>query len=346
MGTNYYSMKNYFLNFYDKNSRKFGFSGNTKEELITWQKEMKLTLFKILGIDKMIKCGLKPKIIESKEFDGYRRDKIVIETQPEIFMPLFILTPKKGRNVPVIAVHGHSSDGKNGLVGIINDFTRQKIESYNYTYALDLVKEGYTVFCPDLCGSGERREERQQKDECILESSCNDLNNAAIGLGMSLLGLMVFDLMRLIDYISEFDFKSGKTACCGFSGGGLCTLWLSALDERVDCAVVSGYFHGLKDTILENNFCGCNFVYDMWRYIDICDLGSMIAPRRLLIESGNEDKLNGKRKLNNVFEQIFEAEKSYSLMESDNLLHKVFDGGHKWYGSAYSFLNDWSAVLE
>ncbi len=83
-------------------------------------------------------------------------------------------------------------------------------------------------------------------------------------------------------------------------------------------------------------------MYDLWRYIDICDLGSMIAPRRLLIESGNEDKLNGKRKLNNVFEQIFEAEKSYALFESHNLLHKVFDGGHKWYGSAYAFFNDWS----
>ncbi len=337
-----YSMQNYFLKFFDENSRKFGFFGKTKEELIRWQSDIKLKLLKLMGIDKMIRCDLNPKVIESAEFDGYKREKVVIETQPQVFMPLFILTPDEGKNIPVIAVHGHASDGKNGLVGIINDLTRQKIESYNYTYALDLVKEGYTVFCPDLCGSGERREERQQKESAILESSCNDLNNAAIGLGMSLLGLMVFDLMRLIDYIKEFDFKNDSVACCGFSGGGLCTLCLSALDERVDCAAVSGYFHGFKDTILDNNLCGCNFVYDLWRYIDMCDLGSMIAPRRLLIESGNEDKLNGKRKLNNVFEQIFETEKSYALLESENLVHKVFDGGHKWYGSAYAFLNDWS----
>jgi len=335
-------MQNYFLKFFDENSRKFGFFGKTKEELINWQKDIKSKLIKILGIDKMTRCELNPKIIESVKFDGYKRDKVVIETQPLVFMPLFILTPDEGRDIPVIAVHGHASDGKNGLVGIITDFTREKIESYNYTYALDLVKDGYTVFCPDLCGSGERREKRQQKESCILESSCNDLNNAALSLGMSLLGLMVFDLMRLIDYISEFNFKSDNVACCGFSGGGLCTLWLSALDERVACAAVSGYFHGLKDTILDNNLCGCNFVYDLWRYIDMCDLGSMVAPRHLLIESGNEDKLNGKRKLNNVFEQIFETEKSYALLESENLLHKVFDGGHKWYGSAYSFLNNWS----
>ena len=84
----------------------------------------------------------------------------------------------------------------------------------------------------------------------------------------------------------------------------------------------------------------------MWRYIDICDLGSMIAPRPLLIESGNEDKLNGKRKLNNVFEQVFETRKAYDLFENQNFVHTIFDGGHKWYGSAYNFLRDWSDSFE
>ncbi len=343
--TNYYSIQNYFLDFFDENSRKFGFFGTTKDELISWQKDMRVKLSKLLGTDKMIKCELNPKMIESEKFDGYTRDKIVIETQPKVFMPLFILTPDNGNGIPVIAVHGHASDGKNGLVGIINDMTREKIESYNYTYALDLVEEGYTVFCPDLCGSGERREPRQQGESCILESSCDDINNAAMCFGMSVLGLMVFDLMRLIDYIIEKE-DNKEIACCGFSGGALCTLWLAAIDERVKCAAVSGYFHGLKDTILDNNLCGCNFVPDMWRYIDICDLGSMIAPRPLLIESGNEDKLNGKRKLNNVFEQVFETRKAYDLFENQNFVHTIFDGGHKWYGSAYNFLRDWSDSFE
>jgi hypothetical protein len=28
------------------------------------------------------------------------------------------------------------------------------------------------------------------------------------------------------------------------------TLWLAALDERVDCAVISGYFYGVEDSLL------------------------------------------------------------------------------------------------
>lgn len=345
MEKDFYSMQNYFFKIFDENYRQFGFFGESVEELLKWQNDTKNRLLKLLGIDKMKKCDFEPKLVESVEFDGYRRDKVVIKTQEDVFMPMFILIPKEKKNVPVIAVHGHASDGKNGLVGIVNDLTREKIEGYNYTYALDLVKRGYTVFCPDLCGSGERREAKQRKESCVLQSSCNDINNAAMSLGISLLGIMVFDLMRLIDYIFENGFEGKEVGCCGFSGGGLCTLWLSALDDRVKCSVVSGYFHGLRDTILDNNLCGCNFVYDMWRYIDICDLGSLIAPRRLLIESGKDDKLNGKRGLENVFEQIIETKKSFNLFGSENLVHRIFDGGHKWYGSAYDFLDDWSWSL-
>ena len=339
-------MQEYLLDLFDKNSRKLGFFGNSKEELELWQKNTKKELIKLLGIDKMKGCELNPKVIESVKLDGYKRDKVVIETQKKIFMPFFVLTPddaenNKHKNIPVIAVHGHASDGKNGLVGIVNERTKEKIEGYNYTYALDLVKKGYTVFCPDLCGSGERRELNNRNDINVLQSSCNDVNNAAISLGISLLGLMVFDLMRLIDYIEFLGFEK-NVACCGFSGGGLCTLWLSALDERINCAMVSGYFHGLRDTVLDNNLCGCNFVPNMWNYIDVCDLGSLIAPRKLLIESGKDDKLNGKRKLDNVFEQISITKKSYDLYKSNNIVHKIFDGGHKWYGSAYEFLDDWS----
>ena len=344
METNYYTIQNYLLDFYDENNRKFGFFGNTKEELLNWQRDIRLKLSEILGISKMKSCDLKPNIIETQKFNGYTRKKVVIQTQKNIFMPLFILEPENPNGIPVITIHGHASDGKNGLVGITNELTEKKIKEYNYTYALDLAQRGYTVFCPDLCGSGERREKKQQDDKYILGSSCNDVNNALLSLGMSILGIMVFDMIRLIDYIKQLGFEK-DVACCGFSGGGLCTLWLSALDERVKCSVVSGYFHGLKDTILENNFCGCNFVHNMWNYVDTCDLGSMIAPRKLLIECGKDDKLNGKRKLENVFEQLEITQKSYDLFESKNLEHKVFDGGHKWYGSAYEFLKDWSDLF-
>ncbi len=38
---------------------------------------------------------------------------------------------------------------------------KEAIKEYNYTYEIRLVEKGYTVFCPDARGFGERREKRE-----------------------------------------------------------------------------------------------------------------------------------------------------------------------------------------
>ena len=61
-------------------------------------------------------------------------------------------------------------------------------------------------------------------------------------LGIPVAGMLVWDLMRLIDYLElrgEWDME--HLGCLGFSGGGMQTLYLAALDERVQYAVISGY---------------------------------------------------------------------------------------------------------
>lgn len=341
----YYTMKNYFIRLYDEVSREYAFNAKNIEQHENWKKELKQKLSCLIGLEKMKYCDMSPIEKESINMEGYRQDKVIIQTQPDVFMPFYILIPDKCNGIPVIALHGHSSDGKNGIAGITNKFTHNKIENYNYMYGLDLVKKGYIVFCPDLCGAGERREFFQQGQENVFFSSCNDINNAAISLGISLLGIIIHDLIRLVDYIQSYELcKKNTIACCGFSGGGLNALWLSAIDKRISFTVVSGYYHGLKDSILENNLCGCNFVPSLWKYIDICDLGAMIAPRLLIIESGINDNLNGKRGINNVFEQIEVTQRAYDLYKSKNLKHITFEGGHKWYNSAYNFIDEWSCL--
>lgn len=78
-----------------------------------------------------------------------------------------------------------------------------------------------------------------------------------------------------------------RLGCCGLSGGGMQTIWLTAMDDRIKCAVVSGYFYGYLDSLLKMpHNCGCNFVPDLWNHIDMGDLGALVCPRPLLIESG------------------------------------------------------------
>jgi cephalosporin-C deacetylase-like acetyl esterase len=350
VSSQYYTYSSYIKNFYDDNSRKWALKAEDVSAYELWKNHLRETLKDLTGMSLMKSCELAPKLIESRQFNGYRRDKVVIQTEPEVYMPMYILIPdglkEKEKRPGIIAAHGHGSGGKYAVAGNTDiPGIKEQIEKYNYDYGLKYVKEGYIVFCSDARAAGERRELLQQGDstEAILSSSCNSVNFAAISMGQSLIGMMTWDLMRLIDYIETFDFCDNKSiACVGFSGGGLQSLWLAALDDRIKCVIVSGYFHGFRDTILKTNQCGCNFVPNLWRYIDIGDLGALIAPRPLLIESGSKDGLNGERGLTDVYEQIEITKKAYELNNCENqLYHHVFDGGHIWNGEkSYEFINE------
>ncbi len=210
----------------------------------------------------------------------------------------------------------------------------EKNEDMVYSYALDLMKMGYTVYIPDLLGSGERR---LGVYDDVQKSDCDELNFALISLGMSLQGVIVYELMCLVDYIEKEDSVK-KLGVVGFSGGGFSGLWLGILDERVKYVVSSCYFHSFKDTLLFTNKCGCNFIPKLWNRVDMGDMAALLAPRPLYIEVGKEDSLNGDRGIIGVREQIERAKNVYKLFDKD-IEYKECEGQHQWFGSCYDWIN-------
>jgi dienelactone hydrolase len=338
----YYTERKQLLRCYDAQKRPYAFRAENTEDFFKWKKQSREMLRDIMGFSLLEPCCPAFRKTGESRQNGFRRIKGILQTEPEIFMPLYLLVPdglKEGEKRPcVIAPHGHGAGGKDSVAGVLeNPAVRGAAEKYNCACGVDFVKQGYVVFCPDARGSGERREPRQQGSEAekVLSSSCDALNFAAVSLGGSLAGMWTWDLMRLIDFAQSLPFCDGsRVACCGFSGGGLQTLWLAALDDRVTCAVISGYFHGYRDSILSTNFCGCNFVPHLWQNMDLCDVAALIAPRPFLIESGSRDELNGARGLRDVDEQFARLQKAYRLFSRQDFLHHfVFDGVHRWNGS-------------
>lgn len=339
--TKYYTTENYLIKLYRNQKRQLAFHSQTIPEYERWKKSAREKLEEISGINQRQDCELSSERLSMEQRDGYKLEKFKIQTEPDVWMPLYVLIPddiKKGENRPcIVAIHGHGGAGKESVAGIRdNKVVEERIDYYNYDYGLQMVRQGFVVFAADARGTGERREylEQGEDDIAILKSSCYDLNNTAMSMGQSLMGMWIWDLMRLIDFIESLEYcNSSAIGCCGFSGGGLQALWLTALEDRIKATIISGYFHGFEDTILKTNLCGCNFVPNLWKYMDIGDIGSLIAPRPLLIESGREDPLNGKRGLDDVYEQVEKTKAAYELHDSlDNLTHYVFDGGHIWNG--------------
>jgi len=326
---------------FDVLSRQLGLRAESADELLIWQRGLAAQLRRTLGLDTMREASLDPVITERVACVGYTRERVLMQTEPGVVMPLYVLIPDglmPGERRPaVLAPHGHSSGGKYAVAGRRDlPAVAATIEEHNYDYGVQLVQQGLVVFCPDARGFGERREAARQDEASLLVGSCNLLNHMAIPLGQTVTGMWTWDLMRLVDYAqTRPEVDPARIACGGLSGGGLQTLWLAALDERVCAAVISGYFYGYKDSLLRlNDNCSCNYVPGLWSLADMGDIAALIAPRPLFIETGDIDGLNGPRGLVNVTEQLAITRRAYDLLGAgDAVRHHIFPGPHMWCGA-------------
>ena len=326
---------------FDRVGRKLAYRATNRAEWQRWRRALRRQLKSLTGYDTMVRSPLKPKITEAVRCDGYVRQRVEIQTEPDVVMPLYVLIPdglKRGERSPaVICPHGHGSGGKLSPAGRADiPEIAETIKQHNYDYGVQFVRQGLIVFCPDARGFGERQEASlRAAGESIIASSCLWINQMAYPLGQTVTGMWAWDLHRLVDYIqTRKDCQPDRIGCAGLSGGGLQTLWASALDDRIRCAVVSGYFYGYKEALLEMHMnCSCNYVPHLYEYADMGDIGALIAPRPLLIETGTKDQLNGKSGVRNVKSQVSITRRAYKLLgATKHLVHDVFEGEHRWHG--------------
>jgi dienelactone hydrolase len=340
--TRFYTAEAHLARRFERVGRRLGVRGETPEAARSWQHELRAAVARCLGMDQFEPCPPRVEARGSEALDGYRREDLLLETEPEVRMPFYLLIPNggSGPRPGVLAPHGHGSAGKFPVAGRRDiPAVARTIEEHNYDYGVQLVRRGFVVFCPDARGHGERCEETRELVEDshhFLASTCHRLFLKGAPLGQSVAGMWTWDLMRLLDYAqTRPEVDPTRIGCAGLSGGGLQTLYLAALDERVRAAVVSGYFYGVKESLLEMaGNCDCNIVPGLWLHADMGDIGGLIAPRGLFIETGDVDSLNGRSGLENVYSQVELARQAYTALgAADQLDHHVFQGPHRWDGT-------------
>ena len=321
----YYTCKEYYERKFHSVEREYAFLANTQEEHQIWREVTRKRLVELTGMDQCMKVDAQAECKRSTQMDGYVEEYWLMQTEPGVVMPFYFLKPGKGEQMGcplVLNPHGHGGG-------------KEKV--YREGFAVELARGGYCVACPDERGSGERREQWQQgeEEEKMRMNSRREIQQMILGFGQCMIGLAIWDLMRLLDEVTGWDcVDKERIACAGMSGGGQQTLWLTAMDDRIKAAITSGYFYGFQDSLvsLPGN-CACNFVPNMWRTMDMGDMGAMIAPRPFFVESGEKDHLEGARGLMNVFPQMEIARKAYALYGAEeNLHHAIHDGGHEWRG--------------
>jgi hypothetical protein len=342
--TRFYTAQGHLADRFARVGRRLAFRGEGAAEAHAWQQELRAVVARCLGMDAFEPCPLRLELRGEERQEDHVREDCLLETEPGVWMPFYCLRPPElasgARRAAVIAPHGHGSGGKFPVAGRRDlPAVAETIRQHNYDYGVQLVRRGFVVFCPDARGHGERCEETAELDAErpeFLKSTCHHLSLKGEPLGQSVAGMWTWDLMRLLDYaVTRPDVDPERIGCAGLSGGGLQTLYLAALDERVRAAVVSGYFYGVRESLLDlAGNCDCNRVPGLWLHADMGDLGALIAPRGLAIETGDQDPLNGRSGLGNVTPQVEIARRVYTAMGAESALeHFIFSGTHRWDGT-------------
>lgn len=328
----YYTTLEYYLKFFENNELEYAFKATSLEEYEAWKKALRNRLREISGVNRCIPADASAKYIRTDEIDDFEAEYYTLETEPGIEMPFYLLRPEnhgktkaltEERHPILLIPHGHGGAKKETLL-------------YQKKFIKEALEDGFIVVCPDERGSGDRREFPQQGEEPekMRANSHRELLQLGICFGRSVIGTAVWDLMCLTDWLLRLPETNDTCVCAGMSGGGQQALWFGALDERVSATITSGYFYGVKESLIElPQNCACNFVPHFFETADMGELGALIAPRPFFIESGEKDSLCGKSGIANVLPQVEVAKKAYGLFgKEENLRHSIHPGGHQWVG--------------
>lgn len=276
------------------------------------------------------KVPLDMEVTEETVCDGYRRYRIVFDSEDTMSVPAYLLEPdhRESPGPAVLAVHGHGP-GKSQVCGLEPD------SAPGSDYAAEFARRGHIVLAPDLRCFGERAD-WNPPDHYACDTN---LVHQVMG-GWHPLTQNLWDLSRALDVLEEHPLvDSSRIGVAGLSYGGTLSLFLAASDERVAAAVVSGYFSSWGESHkVPWNMCGSQVLFGMLGQMEHADLGALIAPRPLLIETGREDLIFPLAAAEQAVDRLRTLYDH--LGAGDQLLHDVFDGEHQWHGArAYPFLD-------
>jgi dienelactone hydrolase len=195
----------------------------------TQRGDIAFTIQQVLGAPS----GLEPAPCEvqelgSEDLGGHTRRHLRIRSEPEDWIPAYLLVPKQlgAPRVPaMICLHQTVAQGKDESCGVKGDA--------ELAFAVELVKRGYVCLAPDVIGFGERiAPGRQPYDNSIAFYRKHP--------NWSFLGKMVWDVGRVVEYLETLSFVDAKKiGCIGHSHGAYGTLFAAAFEPRIVAAVAS-----------------------------------------------------------------------------------------------------------
>jgi len=264
-------------------------------DLDTWRRrrpEVELAFRKAIGLEVLPeRSPLHARTTARHDLGDYTLENVIFESRPGFLVTANVYRPKAataGKRAAVLCPIGHYlSAGKSA-----SDVQARCIK---------LARMGFVVLTYDPIGQGERN---------ISGNIHHEAGYALLPLGQTIAGWMVWDSMRAIDYLlTQPDVDPQRIGVTGNSGGGLNTLFTSALDDRVRAAVVVGFVFEFNNWLkYGGTHCTCTHLPGMFRGMEWFEIAGLIAPRALMMLQGDHDgifPISGARRAGHNTEAIY-----------------------------------------
>jgi dienelactone hydrolase len=306
--------------------RKYELTASGVSEFLAWQSAFRTELRTLLGLANHPPAPLTVQESSTTERDSCIEKKLYLDAGESVQIPLYLLIPKsKPPYKPILAFHGHDPNAGYILGHYPDQQTARENLATDNDYAHALARAGYLVAVVEQRGFGERL------TDLISSSPARSCRHLAFNyqlLGRTLLGERVWDGICAVTYLLSRPDVSPRLGCTGHSGGGTTTLWLSALDERINVAVVSGYFSSFRASILSIEHCECNYVPGILTLAEMGEVAALIAPRPFCAINGQNDDIFPIESAQSQYQTVLRA---YTLNNAaDNCRLSIHPGAHAY----------------
>lgn len=242
--------------------------------------------------------------------DGaYSIYRMQLEIMPEFWYYGILFVKEDGKKRPLVL----SQHGGLGTPELISGFYEGKTGNYNDMTNRILAKD-VNVFAPQML-LWNVNTYGNTYDRVILDGKLKSC-------GGSITAMELYCLMRCLDYFEKERYvEAGCMGMVGMSYGGMYTMYLAALDERIQSAVSCSFFgkHGnlaFADWAFQNS---ANTFMD-------AEMVMLVRPRKIYLAMGNQDSLCTAEDSLAEFERIKELFPDWQQWCD----HTIFEGPHEF----------------
>lgn len=356
----------------DRAGLEWSFLHPRHQDLATWQQGGRQFILDCLHYPRST-GPVASTLLERVDCGDYYREKLLLQTTPDIQAPAYVLIPKGGaeRKPAVLLLHDHGAFfvwGKEKVipVGEVNP-ALQTFREQSYggrVVGEELVKRGYVVMAIDMFYWGERRmrlpgdppswanREQMSLEEVAAFNRQASANTGLIATGLfeagtTWAGVMLVDDLRSMDYLAARpEVDPQRLGCCGLSVGGFRSAHLAGLDPRLKAAVVVGWMCSYP-LMLKSHLTSIGYWATMpglQQGMDLPDVVSLHAPQPLMIIHGTQDRLFPNEGVQAAFDKIAAVYEKAGA-PADHFRPVTYDGPHEFnvamQEQAFAWLDQW-----